>query len=88
MNSSDRLSRKAAAAFLGGVCVAIQGIDADPPEIRSSKRFLQVLDAAFEQISLEYPDLDSQERAEFQHLALDLHKTMKTQEFPGLENLL
>ncbi len=88
MASPDRLSRKAAAVFLAGVCAAIQGIDADPPRIRSARRFLQILDAACEQLSLEYPDLDLQERAEFQQLVLDLHKMMRTQEFPGLENLL
>lgn len=56
MSEDTLVSRKAVVAFLGGISVAIQGIDADAPESRSSKRFLQVLEAALEHIGLHYPD--------------------------------
>ena len=52
MSDDALVSRKAVVAFLGGISVATQGIDSDPPESRSSKRFLQVLEAALEHISL------------------------------------
>ena len=85
---SDHLSRAGAAAFLGGVAVAIQAIDATPPQIRSSNRFLHVLDAVFEHISLHYDDLEIQELEDFYYLVQKLKETVKTQKFPGLENFL
>ena len=88
MSEDTLVSRKAVVAFLGGISVAIQGIDADAPESRSSKRFLQVLEAALEHIGLHYPDLSRHEREDLHRLALDTKDAMKTQDFPGFENLL
>ena len=88
MSTSDRLSQNAAKAFLEAVTQAIHSIDETPQENRSSLKFVQILDAALEQIGQFYPDLENQERNELVQLAVELKKTIKSQPWVGFENLL
>ena len=90
MSDADqtRLSRNATTAFLAAVVQAVHSIDETPPENRSSTTFLQILDAALEQIGQFYPHLERQERDQLHQLARDLKSTMKSQSWVGFENLL
>ena len=87
IGGADCLSRNATEAFLGGIVQAIHSIDARSPETRSSGSFLQILDAALEQICQYYPDLNEQEREQLIQLASALKRRM-SDPWVGFENLL
>lgn len=81
-------STDAAEAFLAAVAQAIYSIDKTPQEIRSSAKFVQILDAALEQIGQWYPHLENQERRELVQLSRDLKEKMDRGSWVGFENLL
>ena len=86
--NQNHLSWDATTAFFAAVAQAIHSIDETPLETRSSTTFLQVLDAALEQIGQFYPHLELEERDQLLQLSRELKKAIKHQPWVGFENLL
>ena len=84
----DHLSEDAVAAFLAAVAVGLRDIDQQPPEQRSSTRFVAVVDAALENSSQWSPDLQEQELRDLHRIYQWFHKATRNPGIPGAENFL